>query len=112
MTTTAFAPSLAPGVTRPCGGVRTNPQHSVSERGPQRARLENHFEYLTSGALRHLEGERARVRAFRRHDHEAPAGLFRDRAQRVEDRPARLLDRNDRSVVGKTTGQPATVRRG
>src|SRR5262249_11520701 len=55
---------------------------------------------------------RARACAFRRGAHEAPAGLLGDRAQRVEDRPSRLVDRHGGSVVGKTTRQPAAVRRG
>src|SRR5215471_18503323 len=112
MTTAAFTSSLSPGVAGRCGRVRANSQDSVSEGGSQRARLEDHIEYFTGRAFCHLEGERARAGTFRRGGHKAPAGLLGDGAQRVEDRPSRLVDRNSGSVVGKTTRQPAAVRRG
>ena len=111
--TTPLAPSLAPRISGARGGgVRTHAEHPVSERSPEGAGFEDQLEHVAGGPLGHLNGERARRRTLRRGHDKAPARLLGNRAQRVEDRAARLIDRNDGRAIGKLPLQPPAVRGG
>src|SRR5438552_1183206 len=59
-----------------------------------------------------MEAERARGRTLGSGNYEAPARLLGDRAQRVEDGAAWLVDGDDGRAVGKATLQPPAGRRG